>query len=224
MTPKVLPGYKELVRSRIIETAREAVLERGFQQTTMDEIAEKLGISKAAIYKYFDDKEDLFRAAYEASLRDLEGAVASAIRKSGGEAMKVFDSLFEEMMPRSKDNVALDLEVASEAARNVEVRKVLKGANDRYLEAVRRCIPTTGGESQQGDTENLAGAVLALWNGIELLLAVGYSRDEVRNFWNVSMERLVAPRRGALVRMTKSMKSSSQALGKRRLSLYPHQQ
>jgi AcrR family transcriptional regulator len=211
MAPKVLPGYKEMVRSRIVETAREAVLERGFRQTTMDEIAEKLGISKAAIYKYFDDKEDLFRAAYEASLRDLGGAIASAIRKSGGEAMKVFDSLFEEMMPRSKDKVALDLEVASEAARNVEVRKVLKGANDRYLEAVRRCIPVTGGEGQQGDIKNLAGAVLALWNGIELLLAVGYSRIEVRNIWNVSMERLLAPRRSALVRMTKSMKPTGWA-------------
>ena len=193
MTPKVLPGYKDMVRSRIIETAREAVLERGFRQTTMDEIAENLGISKAAIYKYFEDKEDLFRAAYEASLRDLEGAIASAIRKSDGEAMKVFNSLFEEMMPRSKDNVALDLEVASEAARNVEVRKVLKGANDRYLEAVRRCIPATGGEGQQGDIKNLAGAVLALWNGIELLLAVGYSRDEVRNIGT-------SPWRGSLLR------------------------
>jgi hypothetical protein len=122
------------------------------------------------------------------------------------------------MMPRSKDNVALDLEVASEAARNVEVRKVLKGANDRYLEAVRRCIPATG-----GDIENLAGAVLALWNGIELLLAMGYSRNEVKNFWNVSMERLIAPKPDALVRVTKSVKPSGQTLGKRRLPLYPHQ-
>jgi hypothetical protein len=42
-----------------------------------------------------------------------------------------------------KGNIALDLEVAAESARNVEIRKVPKGASDRYLEAIRRHIQVT---------------------------------------------------------------------------------
>jgi AcrR family transcriptional regulator len=191
MAPKVLPGYKEMVRSRIVETARQVALESGFRQATMEEIAERIGISKAAIYKYFDDKEELFRAVYAASSRNLEETIKSVVRE-GGDVRQVLDSLFDEMMPAENGNIALDLEVASEAARSVEIRKVLKKANDQYLDAVRRHIVTSGGR-EKGDSWNLAGAILALWNGLELLLAVGYSRDEVRDFWRVSMDRLVAP-------------------------------
>jgi hypothetical protein len=98
------------------------------------------------------------------------------------------------MMPAENGNIALDLEVASEAARSVEIRKVLKKANDQYLDTVKRQIVAPAG-GEKSDSRSLAGAILALWNGLELLLAVGYSRDEARGFWRVSMDRLVTPKR-----------------------------
>ena len=191
MAPKVLPGYKEMARSKIIETARQVALESGFRQATMEEIAERIGISKAAIYKYFDDKEELFRAVYASSSRNLEETIESVVRQ-GGDLGQTLDSLFDKMMPLEKGNIALDLEVVSEAARSDEIREVLKRANDQYLDAVRRrLVASAGGE--KGDPWSLAGAILALWNGLELLLAVGYSRDEVRGFWRVSTDRLISP-------------------------------
>ena len=47
----------------LLETALDIFLERGFEQTTMVEIAKVVGMSKRTIYAAYDDKEQLFKAA-----------------------------------------------------------------------------------------------------------------------------------------------------------------
>lgn len=47
-------------RRDILEAARIMFSEKGFPDTTMDEIAEKVELSKPTIYLYFDSKEDLY--------------------------------------------------------------------------------------------------------------------------------------------------------------------
>lgn len=50
---------------RILEAARDAFAERGFAATTMEDIAQRVGISRSALYSLFDSKEALFRALVE---------------------------------------------------------------------------------------------------------------------------------------------------------------
>ena len=50
----------ETRRQAILETAAETFHERGFEATTMSEVASRLGGSKATLYSYFDSKEVLF--------------------------------------------------------------------------------------------------------------------------------------------------------------------
>jgi len=49
-------------RQDILEAARSVFSEKGFQNATMDEIAERVEISKPTIYLYFDSKEDLYKS------------------------------------------------------------------------------------------------------------------------------------------------------------------
>lgn len=49
------------IRTRIIEAATEIFHLHGFSRVTMDEITEKLGMSKKTLYKHFSSKEDLTR-------------------------------------------------------------------------------------------------------------------------------------------------------------------
>jgi len=162
--------------------------ERGFRQTTMDGIAKKLGISKAALYTYFKDKEELFKAAYESSSRDLEKMIEFVVSK--GDTRKAFSSFFDEMMPESGKGVSLDLEVISEATRNPGLQKVLKTQYEQYVEAVQKCVETTSKQKAAGQKQ-LAGSITALWYGMESMVAVGYPINEVKNLWNDAMERLL---------------------------------
>jgi AcrR family transcriptional regulator len=48
-------------RARILDVARAAFVERGFADVSMQEIANAAGLTKAAIYYHFADKETLFQ-------------------------------------------------------------------------------------------------------------------------------------------------------------------
>ena len=157
----------------------------------MDEIARKLGISKAALYTYFKDKEELFKAAYESAPRELEKVIEWVVQQ--GDTKKAFEAFFDQMMPNSRQSAGLSFEVISEATRNPELRQVLKKHYDEYLGAVERCIVETS-KQERTNTRELAGSVLALWGGMESLVALGYPMEEVRGYWNSAMEKLLAPR------------------------------
>jgi len=52
---------KEEIRDRILETAKGLFLEKGFQRTSMKNIAEGTGITAPTIYCYFRNKDQLFQ-------------------------------------------------------------------------------------------------------------------------------------------------------------------
>lgn len=59
----------ERKREAIVNTAIDEFRERGFQQTSMDRIAEKANVSKRTVYNHFSSKEELFIEITQAFLR-----------------------------------------------------------------------------------------------------------------------------------------------------------
>jgi AcrR family transcriptional regulator len=55
-------------RAELIAAAREVFLARGFHAATLEEIAERAGYTKGAVYSNFAGKDDLFRAPFSALL------------------------------------------------------------------------------------------------------------------------------------------------------------
>ncbi|HEY1830950.1 MAG TPA: helix-turn-helix domain-containing protein [Acidimicrobiales bacterium] len=51
-------------RERILEVAMELFTEKGYDKTSLREIAERLGFTKAALYYHFESKEDILRALH----------------------------------------------------------------------------------------------------------------------------------------------------------------
>jgi AcrR family transcriptional regulator len=49
-------------RDEIISVSLELFMNRGFERTSLAEIAKRIGFTKPAIYYYFDDKQTLFEA------------------------------------------------------------------------------------------------------------------------------------------------------------------
>jgi AcrR family transcriptional regulator len=53
----------------ILQTAEEVLLEKGYYETSMDEIAARVGIAKGTLYLHFARKEDLVCALIERELK-----------------------------------------------------------------------------------------------------------------------------------------------------------
>lgn len=62
----------EQTRTAILETALELFRDRGFDCTTMQDIADAAGIAKSAAYYYFPSKEAIVTAYYEAIQAEQE--------------------------------------------------------------------------------------------------------------------------------------------------------
>jgi AcrR family transcriptional regulator len=61
-------------RQRIRDVALELFAEQGYDKTSLREIAERLGVTKAALYYHFQSKEDIvreFTRAYKAEMDEL---------------------------------------------------------------------------------------------------------------------------------------------------------
>jgi AcrR family transcriptional regulator len=79
MSPR--PDVSEERIDQILDAACEVFVEKGFQKARMDDIADKSGLSKGALYWYFNSKDDIvlgiFERIFSRETEDLEGLISS---------------------------------------------------------------------------------------------------------------------------------------------------
>jgi len=68
-------------RERIQSIALELFAEQGYEKTSLREIAERLGVTKAALYYHFKSKEDIVRSFVEDYRGELEQVIAWGTRQ-----------------------------------------------------------------------------------------------------------------------------------------------
>lgn len=74
------PGYDQ---RGILEVAVTAFNEHGYDATSIGMLAERLGLSKSAIYHHVASKDELLALALDEALDGLEGALRAAEESSG---------------------------------------------------------------------------------------------------------------------------------------------
>lgn len=76
-TRRLVPrGERE---QQMLGVATRLFAERGFQNVSMDEIADEVGITKPMLYAYFDSKEGLYVACIRRAAQPLQTAVSEAV-------------------------------------------------------------------------------------------------------------------------------------------------
>lgn len=65
----------------ILDCAAQCFMEMGFQGTSIDDVARRLGATKGRIYHYYASKTDLFFDVHREGMRRLDAAVASAMEQ-----------------------------------------------------------------------------------------------------------------------------------------------
>jgi TetR/AcrR family transcriptional regulator len=71
-----------LTRERILAESARVFNRRGFDATTLDEIAQALGVTKAALYYYVENKEDLLLQCHQKALDIAIDAVRTALAEA----------------------------------------------------------------------------------------------------------------------------------------------
>jgi AcrR family transcriptional regulator len=69
-------GRRGDTRARIQQVALELFAEQGYERTSLREIAERLGVTKAALYYHFKSKEDIVRSFTEDYFSRIDALIA----------------------------------------------------------------------------------------------------------------------------------------------------
>ena len=82
-------------RQRIQEVARDLFARQGVQRTSLQDIADKLGISKPALYYHFDSREDLVRSILVPLIDEGERFVDDQESRGDTDARELLEGYFD---------------------------------------------------------------------------------------------------------------------------------
>lgn len=79
----------DATRERIVQAARELVVEHGYDAVSTGQVLERAGVSRGGLYHHFNGKDELMAAVLEVVERDFAGRLTAAI----ADARDPFDAL-----------------------------------------------------------------------------------------------------------------------------------
>jgi len=166
-------------RAALLDAARSLFADKGFAATGREEIVERAGVTRGAMYHHFASKEALFQAVYE----QIEGELMTAILEAAEAATEPLEML------RRGASAFLDAAADPSVRRVVlldapsvlpgEVRREL---TERYgLGATREVLAAAMamGQITEAPVDALAAIVLAAMHAAAELVAEGHERNAV---------------------------------------------
>jgi AcrR family transcriptional regulator len=76
-------------RDQLLLVARKIFAERGFQATTMDDIAKEAGFTKPILYQYFESKTELYREIVNQTAEKLLNSLRTAVAEVDSPRAKI---------------------------------------------------------------------------------------------------------------------------------------
>ncbi|MCU1486556.1 MAG: hypothetical protein JWN67_3302 [Actinomycetia bacterium] len=136
---------KEATRTELIAVAARLFRERGFDQTSVVEIAAGAGVVERTFFRYFANKEDV---VFDTTSRDVEfflGRLAELVPEAPDAwtaADRALDELAVRLEPRRKELLDLMVVTASTPALMVRGRNMFSDWRERAAELYRDTEPT----------------------------------------------------------------------------------
>jgi AcrR family transcriptional regulator len=81
----------ESQRLRMLDALANATAEKGYANTTVADVLERAGVSRATFYEHFRGKDEAFLAAYETAVDVLFAGVGRALEDAGDDPLRRFD-------------------------------------------------------------------------------------------------------------------------------------
>jgi len=162
-------GRKADTQARILEAAAALFGLRGYERTSITAIAKRAGVSRAAVFWHFGDKESLFREAFRRMLRPFFGQIQQKLahiepRKRVFEIFEIYERIVQENRETIVSIVRWFLE--SETLR-ASLRGTLFELHDELMRDFRVALEELSLEP--GESEILAAAIVSMLDGNLLL-------------------------------------------------------
>lgn len=165
-TPHVR-AKREQRRREILHAALAAFREHGYHETSLDDIASRLGIRKTALYHYFPDKDSILFECHRESLAELSRMIEESETCCEGPVMRLAYLIREHVrvMTETLEGSPLAFEVPALSPKR---RAEIVAGRDRYEHLLRELVAEgiAAGEFREVDPQIVVFAMLGSINWI----------------------------------------------------------
>jgi AcrR family transcriptional regulator len=186
-TPARLPAAKR--RRQLVDVAIETFARRGFDATSMDDIADAAGVTKPVLYQHFRSKKELYLTLLDDVGGQLLEAIAEATAAAEGPRRQVEAGFAAYFRFVAKHESAFLLLFGGGTQRHAELAKEVRRVEDTIAEAIAALIEA---DIDTAHRHQLAFAVVGMAEGV----ARKWVRDPASRSadrperWDVEPERL----------------------------------
>jgi len=178
--PRVIPGYKDQARARIVEAAAVVFRRKGLPAGTMDEIAREIGVSKGALYLYFPTRTRLLEAVQAKYRAQYIGVLES--RLAHGDVAEGIVGSIEGILSGEFDPAVFH-QLIMNAGSDPEVREAMRADARGDRNELRRLLRRLEGDGRippMRDPDTTVEALLLLLYGTFMAAALQGDPGESR--------------------------------------------
>ena len=192
--PRINTEYREDAKKKIITAALEAVAEKGWDAVTIEAIAQKVGVTKGALYAYFENREALLREVSFAVFRSIRVSF-EAMLSDEDDIQKIIRNLAELIFEQQKPYVTIFYQLPVRLPQDPKYREEFISIfnNNRIL--IRDCLVKmkAGGKIPQDiDPESASSMIIAMTIGLRIgALFLNNDSKTAKKTWIDSVERML---------------------------------
>ena len=160
------------LRNALIQAGLELLAEGGAQELDLRKVARRAGVSHAAPYRHFADKQALIAAITEEGFRLLAEQIQAALREAPDEPFEQLLGIARAYVHFAKAHPWLMREMFSgltlERETFVSLQMASKAVYRLYIDVIRR--GQERGKLVEGDPAALAGVLWSILHGLAILI------------------------------------------------------
>ena len=182
--PKVFPEYKEEAKKKILAAGRDVISRKGYRATTMEDIADHLGVSKPTLYAYFGSKDQLVMAIIKGFPEQIREVAMSL--EPAATPMDAWIAVIDFVLGNDSSQNALFFELLSLIPHNPEIAASF---SDNMVRGLACSTPKFAEQQRQGlmnrdiDPRTMTLAIISLFQGLRYFSLIGFEKEELRERW-----------------------------------------
>jgi AcrR family transcriptional regulator len=172
----------------ILEAASQLFREKGFETTTVDEIAALAELGKGTIYSYFKSKDQIYIAILEKGLEAFQARIDLVIQ-SPTSAIDALFQMYDIFIQYHNERSGLVEALFMQADPKVSLRlgELVHGLKDKashWTDSVRQLLVLgiSNGELTPCDAERTAQLIIGMILGIIMQLEMGQNVGDLKNY------------------------------------------
>ena len=185
----------DLRRAELIDAAILTLAEKGYDNTTVRDVAQAAGSSPASVLYYFESTEALLAAAFERADKEFRDLVRNELAPLNGTAR--LERLVELCLPtpgEASPAWAIEMDLWALAARRSYFRAMFGAANDDWLSIIGEAFDQAIAARELAEPRDVRDAVVrmaALIDGLAVYTRVtdGITAEQARRIALLEVER-----------------------------------